>query len=697
MGTPGALEQKFADLLASFDAEFSTASSRPTARDIRLAEEILAAFLDVSGEQLVRVLKGETTFSPLHQLEVLVSLFYGTIDDAYVGVDSHPPSVFLKVHPFLLETLTQRKREREAAETRSESEGHSECHALRKVRIVPFSAEELQADVEEHPEIATDYFSQHEEPGVWLLSVERGKREEARNEALRGQWTGDIGLWLNTAALLFAPNLDAVTEQLQLELVYPSDRRFQKCLRYVRLLIEQAKVVRLRGRTIEEEEMPDELREHLLWDLETMFEPDLADSWDEFVAAPKRIDALGPFVDSHIQSMDMDRATVLDAATGTGCESIYLLQQGHDVTSNEIEHRLIAHARESASKANVDLRVTRFDWRHLEHLDEPESYDVVLALGNSLSCLPTEADVRMVLARFALLLRPNGVLIADERNYPLIFKNQRKMLRKSFRFPGRVVYCSDSIQARPKEIPKRAGQDNKMLTLEYLREDGTMVGRFEVLPFAEDQLEGLLFSAGFRSVERFYNLKEPNGGRNEAEFITYVASRALVEGDDEPSDKIDAVVAFIDVDDSLATKGRLGETQYAIAWGAHEEQVRKTVGAYEGEVVNDTGDGFLLCFLDAGPAVECMRDLVGNPGTDAFSVRAGINQGIGLHRNAKGNLRGQDVDVAARICDHADPETVFVEDRVMLMTREHDWTPAGRVKLKGTGTRHLWVLGGQAG
>jgi class 3 adenylate cyclase/2-polyprenyl-3-methyl-5-hydroxy-6-metoxy-1,4-benzoquinol methylase len=690
---PTALSGKFSELLASLGIDFPSGASRPVLRNERLAEEVMAAFLDVSGAQLVQVLKGEQTFSPLHQLEVLVSLFYGTIDDVYVGVDSHPPSLFLKVHPFLLETLAANDASAGSGGAGGGSQSaHDECHGARRVRIVPLSERSLQSDFDRHEDIAGDYFSQHEEHGVMLLSVKPEVREQARNDTLRGESTGDLGIWLNTAALLFASSMDAVNNRLELQLVYAGDERgrFNRCLRYVRRLIEDAKVVRLRGKRISTEELDQQTRDHLLWNLETMFEPRLADVWDEFVAAPKRINGLGPFVDGCIKQIGVERAKILDAATGTGCESIYLLGKGHSVTSNEIEHRLIVHARESAAASGVQLDVTRFDWRHFEHLAAPDTFDVVLALGNSLSCLSTEADVRMVLARFAHLLRPNGLLIVDERNYPAIFKHARRMRRPDFRFPGRVVYCSQSIQARPEELPGKAGLDNEMLRLEYMR-GNERVGRFDVFPFAEDQLQGLLEDSGFRSVKRFYDLEEPNGNSDSSEFITYVASRSFVESGVHSGRSVEIVVAFTDITGSILAKRRLGETRYAKEWRRHEARVTETAAAGGGRIVTDTGDGFIFAFQSAADAVECIARILSDPGTTELVVRGGINQGSVL-QDDRGNLRGREVDVAARICDQARPNLLIVDDRVKLATPEHEWASVGTVELKGAGARQLWRL-----
>jgi len=683
------LEQKFSGLLASLGIQSPAQVRRPAARKHRLAEEMIASFLDVSGNQLVKLLQGRETFAPLHQLEVLISLFYATIDDLYIGVDSHLPSRFLRFHPFLLENL--------AASDSADGSGfglsgdHDECHAARRVRLVPHARVTLQEDFNEHEDVARDYFDQHEELGITLLAVDPIFQEQIRTDVLRAEWTPDLGLWVNTAALLFQQNLDTVNDNLKLELLYPGDSRFKKYLRYVQRLIARATLVRLRGDEVVFEPLANDFRNHLTWSLESMFEPALADIWDQFVDAPKRVSVLGPFVEARLLEMELQSTKILDAATGTGCDSIYLAKRGYDVTSNEIEHRLIAHASEAAQDEGVELRITRFDWRHFEHIAEAETYGAVLALGNSLSCLPSEAQVRAVLARFAYLLRPDGLLIIDERNYPLIFQN-RQWTRRDFRFPGHVIYCSDSIQARPNDIPKRAGVDNQFLTLEYHRvPDGASVGRFRVLPFSENQLEGLLAETGFKSIQRFYNLEKPNGNRRRSEFITYVASRQDPGDSSGSAVEADVVVAFTDITASTPAKARLGNAGYAAEWQKHDAAVRSFVDAHGGIVKQGSDDGFVLEFSTPTAAVECMRCIVAAPGTAELSARAGIGIGSAL-RDVSGSLEGQLLSVVDRICEEARPHHVVVDDRIKLAVPTHAWECMGIVHLRGAGSRQLWRL-----
>src|SRR3954451_5627381 len=250
---PSKLERRFAELLDKLGIEIPKGAQRPIAQDQRLAEEIIDAFLDNSGKQLVDLLRGKSDDDPLgrrselplHQMEAVVSLFYSTIRDVYVGVDSHPPSRFLQVHPFLLGNLEAS----EAGEMDEIAAGeHEECHAPRLVRIVPLSADQLVADLRgKNSDLAQRYYREHVKRGVTLLCIDPEKQTQAREAVLSGEWTGDLGLWVNTCALLFEANIEPANDKLRLELVYPHDERFENYKLYVSRLIANAEVVRLDG------------------------------------------------------------------------------------------------------------------------------------------------------------------------------------------------------------------------------------------------------------------------------------------------------------------------------------------------------------------------------------------------------------------------------------------------------------------
>jgi class 3 adenylate cyclase/SAM-dependent methyltransferase len=696
--TQTTLERRFAELLGVLGLEIPKGATRPVARNQRLSEEIVDAFLSDSGGKLLELLCGiEGTRSwqeiPLHHLETIVSLFYGTINDAYVGIDSHPPKRFLQVHPFLLTNLATSETRNTL---RTDRQSHVECHFPRRVRIIPFTEALLQDHLDEFPS-AQHYFELHKEHKVDLLCVDPDDFDAAHDNVLSAEWTTDLGLWTNTCALLFEPKIREGNDKLRLELLYPHESRFEKYRRYVGELLKKAKRATLKNGKVQVRPMEADYRDHLRWSLESMFQPGLADLWDEFVAPKRRVSRLGPFVEKQISAAGKAKATILDAATGVGCDSVYLLSKGHKVVSNEIDPRLIAHATELNDRnGNPPLDIKRFDWRHFEHLADSDSFDVVLALGNSLSCLPSEGDVRTVLTRFAHLLKADGLLIVDERDYPTMFAERARMTGSDFLFPGEVVYCSRSIRARPLHIPDKAGVDNELLTLEYIRaSDDQAVGTFDVLPFADGQLAGLLEDSGFRNIKTFYNLK-PRRGKTPSQFVTYVASRGYDTSQWRPTGGArEQVIAFTDITQSTIEKKRLGETRYAREWAAHQRRVKALLTRHSGKLINDTGDGFLMSFRTPTKAIDCLSAIVNEPGSNELSVRAGVLKGRAV-TDAEGKLRGKDVDIASRICDCelARPNHVVADDHVGLKVTNRSWRRENGIELRGVGRRDLWVLEG---
>jgi SAM-dependent methyltransferase len=311
-----------------------------------------------------------------------------------------------------------------------------------------------------------------------------------------------------------------------------NEDEFGRCKSYIQDLIRD-KTLRVLNidrvnRRLYEDPVNHRLVEDLLWCLEELFEPNLAACWNDFVDVKRRLSneearVLDEVVQLASEENDGKKngTRVFDAAMGVGAETIHLLNRGFDVVSNEIDWGLIKHAEANAREQGVEekLRVLRLDWRHLANEVEESSFDVVICLGNSLTCLSTIDDMRRTLDAFRFILRRHGLLVIDERNYRDMFRRKRQMLSPGFRFEGRVVYCGD-IKAKPVEIPDRPGDQNHPVVLGYYK-DRERVGTFSVYPYGEGAFEELLGKSGFEVVETLWDFQRAE--RHDAEFITYVA------------------------------------------------------------------------------------------------------------------------------------------------------------------------------
>lgn len=246
------------------------------------------------------------------------------------------------------------------------------------------------------------------------------------------------------------------------------------------------------------------------WD--EKFKTQLAERWPEFVNCRKRLKTEGPFLLSINRPGTM---RILDAAMGIGCEAVFLAKQGFYVTGNEIDHELSRHANQLANQESVTLQFTNYDWRELRKHFGAAQFDLTLVLGNSL-CLLRQKYSRLETAEnLRAVCKAGGAVVVDERNFDYILRERKEILRGSFRYTGRMMYCGTSIRGRPVFI-----EDHHVRFAYEDVCDGTTLGYLDMHPFRKGEIVELFFRAGFTKVEVFSDFQ--TGYRDNADFFTYV-------------------------------------------------------------------------------------------------------------------------------------------------------------------------------
>jgi adenylate cyclase len=115
----------------------------------------------------------------------------------------------------------------------------------------------------------------------------------------------------------------------------------------------------------------------------------------------------------------------------------------------------------------------------------------------------------------------------------------------------------------------------------------------------------------------------------------------------------------------------------------HNDAVRAALAAHDGEEVKHTGDGIMASFGSAVSAVEAalaiQRDLAGGE----VRVRVGLNAGEPIQE--EGDLFGGSVQLAARVCDRAEPGQVLVSNvvRELCTGKLFQFADQGEATLKG--------------
>ena len=144
---------------------------------------------------------------------------------------------------------------------------------------------------------------------------------------------------------------------------------------------------------------------------------------------------------------------------------------------------------------------------------------------------------------------------------------------------------------------------------------------------------------------------------------------------------------FVDLVDSTALSTRLEPERYRTLIGHFRGEVFRVVNRYEGHIPSIAGDGLLALFghpkaheddvrravaagLEITRAVARLSEQAERKFGHAINVRVGIHRGVVYLDTGQDDVYGFGVNLAARLCDLAEPGTVAVSDAIAPLVRE---------------------------
>jgi class 3 adenylate cyclase len=152
-------------------------------------------------------------------------------------------------------------------------------------------------------------------------------------------------------------------------------------------------------------------------------------------------------------------------------------------------------------------------------------------------------------------------------------------------------------------------------------------------------------------------------------------------------------ILFTDLVDSTLLTQSLGDEAALEMLGVHDTIVRDALSTLGGREVKHTGDGIMASFVSAASAVRCaiqiQRELQkharANP-ERPFKIRVGAAVGEPVEQN--NDLFGSTVQLAARLCAHAQPEQILVSNAIpdLCIGKGLSFEELGDVTLKGFGS-----------
>lgn len=264
---------------------------------------------------------------------------------------------------------------------------------------------------------------------------------------------------------------------------------------------------------------PTEIRETDHYQYEYVH--DFVERWDDLIDWDGRAASEGNFFIDVLKRYGCK--TVIDAACGTGFHSVQLLRAGFDVASVDGSPQMLTKAFANARDRGFILKTVHSDWRWLSR-DMVGPYDAIICLGNSFTHIFNEHDRRRALAEFYSMLKHDGILILDQRNYDALLEGKAGPSHKFY-------YCGKGVSAQPEHT------DEGLVRFRYEFTDDQSVYHLNMFPLRKAYMQELMHQVGFQKVISYGDFQS-NYREQDPDFFIHVAEKSYLiedEDDDESS------------------------------------------------------------------------------------------------------------------------------------------------------------------
>src|SRR5699024_7327588 len=150
------------------------------------------------------------------------------------------------------------------------------------------------------------------------------------------------------------------------------------------------------------------------------------------------------------------------------------------------------------------------DWRWRSR-DVVGRYDAIICLGNSFTHIFNEHDRRRALAEFYSLLKHDGLLILDQRNYDALLEGESSPSHKYY-------YCGKGVSAEPEHI------DEGLARFRYEFTDDGAVYHLNLFPLRKDYMRQLMHQVGFQQISTYGDFQS-NYRESDPDFFIHVAGK----------------------------------------------------------------------------------------------------------------------------------------------------------------------------
>lgn len=172
--------------------------------------------------------------------------------------------------------------------------------------------------------------------------------------------------------------------------------------------------------------------------------------------------------------------------------------------------------------------------------------------------------------------------------------------------------------------------------------------------------------------------------------INGAGAALLPGGGHDDRDPAIRTILFTDIVGSTSLTQQFGDEAAMEFLQLHDTIVRDALSALAGREVKHTGDGIMASFVSAASAIKCATRIqselaAGRNGAKKHPVRVRIGVAAGEPVEHHDDLFGCTVQLAARLCAHAEAEQIVVSNVVaeLCMGKGLRFEDLGEVQLKG--------------
>ncbi len=168
--------------------------------------------------------------------------------------------------------------------------------------------------------------------------------------------------------------------------------------------------------------------------------------------------------------------------------------------------------------------------------------------------------------------------------------------------------------------------------------------------------------------------------------VMHLAEEAGLTETAEVTGQLQRAIAFVDLSSFTPLAEAMGDVKAAEVLDRFSALVREAAGHWDGRVVKQIGDAFMLVFAEPRSAVACALEIEARTvGEQQFpAARSGVHWGPVLYR--EGDYVGSNVNIAARVAAEAQRHQVLVTAAVRKEAKglaEVEFVRLGKRRLKG--------------